>query len=144
MLRDKVRTEWYCKAMMENSQFFKDKVVIDVGAGTGILSMFAVKAGAKMVHAFEPSEIFYALCENIQENKMGDSITTHKKTIEEFYELNKEFKCDIIISEWMGYFLIYERMIDSIIKARDWFLKEDGLMMPDKAVMRVQAYSNHC
>jgi len=129
--------------MMENSQFFKDKVVIDVGAGTGILSMFAVKAGAKMVHAFEPSEIFYALCENIQENKMGDWITTHKKTIEEFYELNKEFKCDIIISEWMGYFLIYERMIDSIIKARDWFLKEDGLMMPDKAVMRVQAYSNH-
>lgn len=61
MLRDKVRTQWYCDAILKNKHIFKDKVVVDVGAGTGILSMFAVQAGAERVHAFEPSEIYFAL-----------------------------------------------------------------------------------
>lgn len=42
----------------------------------------------------------------------------------------------------MGYFLIYERMIDSIIFARNKFLRPNGLMLPDKAVMYVRATSN--
>lgn len=74
---------------------------------------------------------------------MMDKVSTHKQTIEDFYTDHKEFKCDIIISEWMGYFLIYERMIDSIIFSRDKFLRADGYMLPDKAVMKVQAYSNY-
>jgi hypothetical protein len=35
----------------------------------------------------------------------------------------------------MGYFLLYERMLDSVIFARDKFLRNDGLMLPDKATM---------
>jgi predicted RNA methylase len=35
----------------------KDKIVIDVGAGTGVLSIMAAKAGAKEVHAIEKSAI---------------------------------------------------------------------------------------
>ena len=49
MLKDEVRTLTYRKAMYHNKHLFKDKVVLDVGCGTGILSMFAVKAGAKQV-----------------------------------------------------------------------------------------------
>lgn len=48
MLKDEVRTLSYRNAMFQNRALFKDKVVLDVGCGTGILSMFAVKAGAKM------------------------------------------------------------------------------------------------
>lgn len=44
-------------------------------------------------------------------------------------------KVDIIISEWMGYFLLYESMLDSVIYARDKYLKPDGLMFPDRAVL---------
>jgi len=29
---------------------------------------------------------------------------------------------DIIISEWMGYFLLYESMLDTVLFARDKFL----------------------
>lgn len=47
MLEDYVRTGGYHNAIVGNSRDFKDKVVLDVGAGSGILSMFAALAGAK-------------------------------------------------------------------------------------------------
>lgn len=49
MIKDEVRTLTYRNAMYHNKHLFKDKVVLDVGSGTGILSMFAAKAGAKLV-----------------------------------------------------------------------------------------------
>ncbi|OMH86299.1 Protein arginine N-methyltransferase 1 [Zancudomyces culisetae] len=42
---------------------------------------------------------------------------------------------DIIISEWMGYFLLYESMLDTVLFARDKYLKPSGIMLPDKASM---------
>lgn len=48
-------------------------------------------------------------------------------------------KVDIIISEWMGYFLLYESMLDSVIWARDNYLVKGGKMLPDKAIMYVAA-----
>ena len=44
-------------------------------------------------------------------------------------------KVDIIISEWMGYFLLYESMLDTVLVARDKWLVEGGLLFPDKATM---------
>jgi ribosomal protein L11 methylase PrmA len=49
MLKDKVRTQTYMKSIVNNKHLFKGKVVLDVGCGTGILCMFAAKAGAKKV-----------------------------------------------------------------------------------------------
>jgi protein arginine N-methyltransferase 1 len=46
---------------------------------------------------------------------------------------------DIIISEWMGYFLLYESMLDSVLWARDRYLVPGGKMLPDKAIMYVAA-----
>ncbi|KAF3821934.1 hypothetical protein GH733_007308 [Mirounga leonina] len=59
MLKDKVRTESYRDFIYQNPHIFKDKVVLDVGCGTGILSMFAAKAGAKKVLGVDQSEILY-------------------------------------------------------------------------------------
>ena len=49
MLKDSVRTGSYRNAIINNPHLFKDKLVLDVGCGTGILSMFAAKAGAAKV-----------------------------------------------------------------------------------------------
>lgn len=49
MLKDEVRTLTYRNSMYNNRHLFKDKIVLDVGSGTGILCMFAAKAGAKRV-----------------------------------------------------------------------------------------------
>ena len=46
-------------------------------------------------------------------------------------------KVDIIISEWMGYFLLYESMFDSVLYARDKWLAEDGILMPNRAKMYI-------
>lgn len=48
-------------------------------------------------------------------------------------------KVDIIISEWMGYFLLYESMLDTVLYARDRYLNPGGKIFPDKATMYVAA-----
>lgn len=45
--------------MYQNPTLFQDKVVLDVGCGTGILSMFAARAGARKVIGVDQSEIVY-------------------------------------------------------------------------------------
>ena len=49
MLKDEVRTLTYRNSIYHNKHLFKGKTVLDVGSGTGILCMFAAKAGAAKV-----------------------------------------------------------------------------------------------
>lgn len=57
MLKDKARTLAYKSAIESNAIDIKDKVILDVGCGTGILSMFCAKCGAKKVYAVEASPL---------------------------------------------------------------------------------------
>lgn len=41
MLKDEVRTRSYRDSIYQNGHLFKDKVVLDVGCGTAILSMYS-------------------------------------------------------------------------------------------------------
>ena len=50
---------------------------------------------------------------------------------------------DIIISEWMGYFLLYESMLDTVLLARDKYLKKDGLLFPDQASIYLAAIEDN-
>jgi protein arginine N-methyltransferase 1 len=58
MLKDTVRTKTYQNVIYQNSFLFKDKIVLDVGAGTGILSLFCAKGGAKHVYAVSHEHSF--------------------------------------------------------------------------------------
>jgi len=137
MLKDSNRTETYRRAIENNPNDFKDKVVLDIGCGTGILSIFAARAGAKHVYAIEYAEIGLFAREIIKRNGLEDKITVIKGKMEEI-ELPVK-KVDIIISEWMGYFLLYESMLDSVLWARDKYLVKGGKMLPDRASMYVAA-----
>ena len=59
MLSDTVRTESYRDALLLNPDRLKGAKVLDIGCGTGILSMFAAKAGAERVVGVDCSDIIY-------------------------------------------------------------------------------------
>ncbi|CAF0811547.1 unnamed protein product [Brachionus calyciflorus] len=141
MLQDQVRTEGYMKAILDNKDLFRDKVVLDVGCGSGILSLFAAKAGAKKVIAVDMSEILNKAVLISKENEYEDKIVFLKGKMEEV-KLPVD-QVDIIISEWMGYFLLFESMLDSVLFARDKYLnKETGVVLPNFFDMHLFAVSD--
>eukprot|EP00197_Chlamydomonas_leiostraca_P014660 CAMPEP_0202867434 /NCGR_PEP_ID=MMETSP1391-20130828/9431_1 /ASSEMBLY_ACC=CAM_ASM_000867 /TAXON_ID=1034604 /ORGANISM="Chlamydomonas leiostraca, Strain SAG 11-49" /LENGTH=379 /DNA_ID=CAMNT_0049547481 /DNA_START=156 /DNA_END=1295 /DNA_ORIENTATION=+ len=140
MLEDHKRTGAYYQAIMSNRRQFQGKVVLDVGTGSGILSIFAAKAGAKKVYAVEATDMANHARKLVAHNKLDGVVEVLQGTIETI-ELPE--KVDIIISEWMGYFLLRESMLDSVIVARDKFLKPGGALYPSHAAMYMVPIRTH-
>jgi hypothetical protein len=56
----------------------------------------------------------------VKDNGLADKVTLIQGKMEEV--VLPVDKVDIIISEWMGYFLLYESMLDTVLVARDKYL----------------------
>lgn len=136
MMQDFVRTSTYQKAINGNYNDFNDKIVLDVGAGSGILSFFAAQAGAKRVYAVEASNMAQYAQQLVASNNMSDRITVIAGKIEEI-ELPE--KVDIIVSEPMGYMLYNERMLETYLHAKKW-LKPNGKMFPSRGDLHVAPF----
>ncbi|KAH7569826.1 hypothetical protein JRO89_XS05G0004800 [Xanthoceras sorbifolium] len=108
------------------------KVVVDVGCGTGILSIFCAQAGAKRVYAVDASDIAVQANEVVKANNLSDKVIVLHGRVEDV-EIDEEV--DVIISEWMGYMLLYESMLGSVITARDRWLRHGGLILPSTATL---------
>lgn len=67
---------------------------------------------------------------NYRENNLTDQIHLMKDQIENV-GLPVE-KVDYIVSEWMGYFLLFEGMLDSVLYARDRYLAPNGRLLPNR------------
>lgn len=74
MLEDTARVQAYKQAILGNMEYFKDKVVMDVGCGTGILSIFCAQAGAKKVYTVEASNLASLARELVKENNFQNVI----------------------------------------------------------------------
>ncbi|KAI1110134.1 S-adenosyl-L-methionine-dependent methyltransferase [Nemania sp. NC0429] len=133
MLKDAVRTDAYRDFIYNNKHLFAGKTVLDIGCGTGILSMFCARAGASRVLAVDASDIIFKARENIYRAGLSDTITTlHGKMEEVALPVDQ---VDIIVSEWMGYCLLFEAMLPSVLYARDKYLAPGGLMVPSHTNM---------
>ena len=136
MLKDEVRTRTYQTAILNNKHLFENKIILDVGCGTGILSMFAVQAGARHVYAVDCSSIIEQAKKIVSDNGMSNKITLIQGKVEDITLPDNITHVDIIVSEWMGYFLLYESMLNTVLYARDkWLNPTEGIVFPDKAVM---------
>ncbi|CAF0716934.1 unnamed protein product [Brachionus calyciflorus] len=138
MMQDYVRTATYQKAIFDNSVDFEGKVVLDVGAGSGILSFFAAQAGAAKVYAVEASSMAQHANALIKSNGMQNKIKVIAGKIEDI-ELPE--KVDVIISEPMGYMLLNERMLESYLHAKK-FLKPNGKMYPTQGDLYVAPFTD--
>ncbi|KAH3709700.1 protein arginine N-methyltransferase 6-like [Dreissena polymorpha] len=134
MIKDKPRTEAYKEFLEKNYRLIKEKIVLDVGAGSGILSLFAARSGAKKVYAVEASGAATVCQEIVNRNRYENVISVIHGRIEDI-ELPE--KVDVIISEWMGFYLLHESMLDSVLFARDKWLKSDGIILPSHAAIYV-------
>jgi len=75
MLKDKARTDAYKNAIEKNVHLFEGKTVLDIGTGTGILSLFAVKYGkAKKVYAVDNADIAYFAKDIVEQAGYSDKI----------------------------------------------------------------------
>jgi protein arginine N-methyltransferase 3 len=75
MIQDQVRTSSYASFILENPLLFQDAIVLDVGCGTGILSLLAARGGAKRVIAVDASDIADKAKEIVKANKVDDVVT---------------------------------------------------------------------
>ncbi|XP_033613578.1 histone-arginine methyltransferase CARM1-like [Fukomys damarensis] len=126
MMQDFVRTATYRSAILQNHADFRDKVVLDVGCGSGILSFFAVQAGARRVYAVEASSVVQHAETLVKSNHLSDKITVLHGKIE---EISLPENVDVIISEPMGFMLLNERMLESYLHSKKW-LNSNGMMFP--------------
>eukprot|EP00916_Digyalum_oweni_P009220 GHVL01015568.1.p1 GENE.GHVL01015568.1~~GHVL01015568.1.p1 ORF type:complete len:586 (+),score=113.68 GHVL01015568.1:44-1759(+) len=143
MLQDNVRTSTYRAAILENAAGFRNKTVMDIGAGSGILSFFCAQAGAAKIYAVEASKVADVIPILSDANPwIGKRIQTVHKILEDITSAEIPEKVDILVSEPIGTFLFNERMIESFLDARDRFLKPDGYMYPNKCVLFLAPFSD--
>jgi 2-polyprenyl-3-methyl-5-hydroxy-6-metoxy-1,4-benzoquinol methylase len=130
MLSDHVRTQGYKDAIEGLGPLVAGKAVLDVGCGTGILSMIAAKAGAARVVGVDASEILDYAQRIVAANQLTTQVTLLRGTMETIAMPEDVPKVDVIVSEWMGYALLYESMLPTVLWARDKYLKPGGVMLP--------------
>lgn len=118
--------------MFGNQRLFEGATVLDVGTGSGILAIWAAQAGARKVYAVEATYMGRHAKTLAEANGVGHVVEVLQGYVENI-ELPE--KVDIIISEWMGYWLLRESMLDSVLVARDRFLKPGGSLYPSHARM---------
>jgi len=125
MIQDDARTAAYLRAIEAIVE--PGDTVLDVGAGSGILSLFAARCGAGHVHAVDQSKIIEVARDLAADNGFAERMSFHRELVE---DVVLEPKADVLVSEWFGYFALAETMFKSFVQARDANLKPAGRTIP--------------
>ncbi|EDW68368.1 uncharacterized protein Art9 [Drosophila virilis] len=138
MLLDVLVSNVYNQFIHQNASLFKDKIVLDVGCRSGLLSILAVEAGAIKVFAVG----------NMQSAKCVTKVLAHGENAEIFEPLSGCIsqlklpcglkKVDIIVSEWMGHALFADSLFCQVLYARDKWLTKGGQIFPNVANLYIQ------
>jgi len=126
MICDRVRTDAFRLAI--EAVVRPGDVVLDVGAGSGILSIFAAQAGAARVYAVEATTVAVMAEQLAAANGVSDIVRVIQ---DDMFDVELPERVDVIVSEWLGGFGIDEGMLVPVIAARERWLKPGGTMIPE-------------
>ncbi|MEU6386593.1 50S ribosomal protein L11 methyltransferase [Streptomyces bauhiniae] len=118
--------------------------VLDIGSGSGLLAMAAVRAGAAKVITCEMNPLLAEVARQVVEaHDLADAITVIAKPSTEL-EVGRDLDApvDVLISEIVDCGLIGEGLLPSVRHAREHLLKPDGIMLPSAARLYGQLVSS--
>lgn len=128
MVFDPIRNAAYERAMRK--LITPQSVVLDLGAGLGLLGLLAARAGARKVYFVEPESVVRLAPEIARSAGLGERIEVLQGRIEDI-ELPE--RVDLILSVFTGNLLYSEDLLPSLFHARERWLKPGGRMLPDLA-----------
>lgn len=143
MLHDHERNDKYYRALKKAIDKMHERNqaahVLDIGTGTGILSMMAVSCGADSVIACEAFRPMADCAERIIEsNGMIDSIQLIKKRSTDLFESDLPQRANILVAEVFDTELIGEGAIETFNHAHEHLLEKDCIVVPDSATIHIQ------
>ncbi len=135
MMNDETRNSAFDESLREFVS--SDSLVLDIGCGAGLLSMMAVRAGAKKVYACEVSELMYSAAQKVfEKNGHQNQITCINKVSTDLV-VGKDLprKVDIVVAEIFDTGLLGENALHSFAHARRYLLKPGGKILPSHATV---------
>jgi protein arginine N-methyltransferase 6 len=126
LVGDEVRTRAFYESIRATVR--SGDVIMDVGAGSGILSLFAAQAGASRVYAIERAPGAAGLARQLVAANQLSAVVNVIETDAENAVLPE--KVDVIVSEWLGCYGVDENMLAPVLAARDRWLKPGGSLIP--------------
>jgi protein arginine N-methyltransferase 1 len=131
-LSDDVRVSAYRDAINEIVK--PGSVVLDLGAGTGIMGLLACQAGAERVYSIEEDSIIGVTRAICHANGLDDRIRFIKgfSTLVELPE-----KVDVVVSDQIGRFGFEAGILRYFSDARERYLKPGGVLIPSRIDMHV-------
>jgi protein arginine N-methyltransferase 1 len=133
MIADRVRMNAYRRALARVVK--PGAVVLDLGAGTGIMALLACRLGAARVYAVEPSDAIAVGIELARANGCADRITFLQ---EPSLDVALPRRADVVVSDLRGILPLHGLHIPSIVDARRRLLAPGGVLVPRRDVVRAQ------
>ena len=127
MLADNIRLDAYLEALRRS--IVPGCVVLDLGAGPGILSLYACRWGARRVYAVEPDDSIQIARELATANGYGDRIVTIQDVSS---NITLPDLADVIVADLRGTLPFFCRSIAAMIDARDRLLTPGGVIIPQR------------
>lgn len=141
MLVDGERTDALLRAVM--AEVRPGDVVVDIGAGTGVLSMFAAKVGARHVYAIEEGPIGQVAERAIEQNGFADRITLVRGRSTDI-ELPE--RGTVLVTETIGNVGLEEGITAWVRDAQERLLTPDARVIPRSVAVvaaPVEVYDDH-
>src|SRR5579871_5337269 len=114
-------------------------VVLDLGAGTGILAMLAARAGAARVHAVESTAIARIAKQLVAHNGLDGRVVVHQADLA---RMEPPEAVDLVIGDFLGRFLVDDGMLGAVAAAARW-MKPGARFSPSRVRLVVAPVGDH-